>query len=364
MSANVIGRRIGFTACGQIMMQTMIETIRSVEELDDLLSEPPESLVDALGRLPGDILVLGVAGKMGPTLARMARRASDIAGTTRRVIGVARFSDPGLEPWLQRHGVETLQCDLLDARAVARLPDAPLVVYMAGRKFGSTGQESLTWAMNAGVPVHVGERYSGSHIAMFSTGNVYGLTSKSGGGSRETDSVAPVGEYAMSCLARERIFEHFSQAHGTKTAILRLNYATEMRYGLLVDLARQVASGTPIDVTMGYFNVIWQGDANAMALHSLAHATSPALAVNLAGPELLSVRETCQSLASHMGVDVTFTGREAPDALLSNGSKGWLLFGRPRVSAEQLIAWTAAWVQHGGASLGKPTHFESRDGRF
>jgi nucleoside-diphosphate-sugar epimerase len=345
-------------------VSAMVETIQSVDQLDDLLSEPPDSLVHAFSRLPGDIVVLGVAGKMGPTLARMARRASDLAQTRRRVIGVARFSDSSLEPWLQRHGVETLQCDLLDARAVARLPEAPLVVYMAGRKFGSTGQESLTWAMNAAVPVYVSERYADSRIAMFSTGNVYGLTPMSGGGSRETDRPSPVGEYAMSCLARERIFEHFSHARRTRTAILRLNYATEMRYGLLVDLARQVASGHPVDVTMGYFNVIWQGDANAMALHSLAHATSPALVVNLAGQELLSVRETCQAIAARLGVDVSFTGLEAPDALLSDGSTGWSLLGRPRVSAERLIAWTADWVGRGGASLDKPTHFESRDGRF
>src|SRR5262245_48164619 len=342
----------------------MIETIQSVEQLDDLLSEPPDSLVHVFSRLPGDIIVLGVAGKMGPTLARMARRASDLAQTRRRVIGVARFSDPHLEPWLQGHGVETLQCDLLDARAVARLPDAPLVIYMAGRKFGSTGQESLTWAMNAAAPVPVRERYAGGRIAMFSTGNVYGLTSMSGGGSREMDRPSPVGEYAMSCLARERIFEHYSHARQTKTTILRLNYATEMRYGLLVDLARQVASGQPVDLTMGYFNVIWQGDANAMALHSLERAASPALVVNLAGAELLSVRETCEALASRLGVTVSFAGQEAPDALLSDGAAGWSLFGRPRITAERLIAWTADWVRRGGASLDKPTHFESRDGRF
>jgi len=344
--------------------ESVTDTIQTIDQLDDLLSEPPDSLVQAFARLPGDIIVLGVAGKMGPTLARMARRAADLAGTTRRVIGVARFSDPSLEPWLQRHGVETRHCDLLDARAVAQLPDAPLVVYMAGRKFGSTGQESLTWAMNAAVPVHVSERYAGSRVGMFSTGNVYGLTPMSGGGSRETDRLAPVGEYAMSCLARERIFEHFSYSHRTKTTILRLNYATEMRYGLLVDLARQVASGHPVDVTMGYFNVIWQGDANAMALHSLAEATSPPLVVNLAGPELLSVRETSQAIAARLGVAVSFTGREAPDALLSDGSTGWSLFGRPRVTADRLIAWTVDWVHRGGASLDKPTHFESRDGRF
>jgi nucleoside-diphosphate-sugar epimerase len=340
------------------------DTIQNIEQLDDLLSEPTARLVEALSRLHGDLIVLGVAGKMGPTLTRMARRASDLSGSARRVIGVARFSDNALEDWLGRHGVETIRCDLLDADAVRNLPDAALVVYMAGRKFGSTGQESLTWAMNAAVPVHVAERYASSRIAMFSTGNVYGLVPVMSGGSRESDRLAPVGEYAMSCLARERIFEHFSRTTGTHIAVLRLNYATEMRYGVLVDLARQVLSGHPIDLTMGYFNAIWQGDANAMALQSLAHASSPELVVNLAGPEVLSVRSTCEAIADRLSVPVNFAGSEATDALLSDGSAGWSLFGRPRIDADRLIAWTADWVKRGGPFIDKPTHFESRDGRF
>ncbi len=339
-------------------------SVRDVDELETLLSEPSEAAIAALRQLPGDILVLGVAGKMGPTLARMARRAADIAGTPRRVIGVARFSDAQQQKALEAYGVETIRCDLLDADAVDRLPDAPLVVYMAGRKFGSTGQEPLTWTMNTGVPVTVCRKFGRSRIAAFSTGNVYGLTAAGRGGSSEDDQPRPVGEYAMSCLGRERIFEYFSQAARIPTSILRLNYATEMRYGLLVDLAQRIAARRPVDLTMGYFNVIWQGDANAMALASLAHAASPACIVNLAGPEELSVRATCEALARHMGVPVQFTGREAPDALLSNGSRGWSLFGRPRVDAARLIAWTADWVARGGGSLGKPTHFESRDGHF
>jgi nucleoside-diphosphate-sugar epimerase len=339
-------------------------SVADVTELDALLSDPSEAVITAFRKLPGDIIVLGVAGKMGPTLARMARRAADAAGTPRRVIGVARFSDPDQQRALEAHGVETIRCDLLDADAVGRLPDAPLVVYMAGRKFGSTGQEALTWAMNTGVPVTVCRRYAASRIAAFSTGNVYGLVAAGRGGSRESDAPRPVGEYAMSCLGRERMFEYFSQAGPTPTAILRLNYATEMRYGLLVDLAQQIAARRPIDLTMGYFNVIWQADANAMALASLAHAASPAFILNLAGPEELSVRATCEALAARMDLPVRFTGREAPDALLSDGSRGWSLFGRPRVNAERLIAWTADWVARGGGSLGKPTHFESRDGHF
>jgi len=238
------------------------------------------------------------------------------------------------------------------------------VVYMAGRKFGSTGQERLTWAMNAAVPVLVAERYKGSRIAAFSTGNVYGLVAAATGGSRETDLPRPVGEYAMSCLARERLFQHYADASSTPTSILRLNYATEMRYGLLVDLAQRIMHGEPIDLTMGFVNVIWQGDANAMALASLAAASVPARLVNLAGPGPLRVRDVATALAAQLERPVQFTGSEAADALLSNGADGWSLLGPPRVDLDQLVAWTADWLRRGGPTLDKPTHFESRDGRF
>ena len=332
--------------------------------LEDLLSVPSAAAIETLRELPGDVVLLGVAGKMGPTLARMVRRAAEAAGTARRVIGVSRFSEAGPEAALQGHGVETIRCDLLDEAAVERLPDAPLVIYMAGRKFGSSGDESLTWAMNTWLPGVVARRYAGSRIAAFSTGNVYGLTRVGHGGSRETDLPSPVGEYAMSCLGRERIFEHASRSRQTPLALLRLNYATEMRYGLLVDLARRIAAGETIDLTMGHANVIWQGDANAMAIASLRHAASPPFIVNLAGPEELSVREVCRALGQRMGLDVTFTGEEAGDALLSNGQRGWDLLGAPTVPLARLLDWTADWVRAGGASLGKPTHFESRDGKF
>jgi nucleoside-diphosphate-sugar epimerase len=338
--------------------------IRDVRHLEELLSAPSVAAVDAMRRLDGDLVVLGVAGKMGPTLTRMARRALDAAGVSSRVIGVSRFSSPAQQDALEQHGVETIRCDLLDEDALARLPDAPNVIFMAGRKFGSTGDESLTWAMNAHLPALVCRRYRRSRIVAFSTGNVYGLTPTGHGGSREEDPPEPVGEYAMSCLGRERLFEYFSRAHGTPVAILRLNYASEMRYGVLVDLARRVLRREPIDLTMGYFNVIWQADANAMALVALAHTSSPPLIVNLAGAEELSVRAACMELARLLNVDVTFTGRAAGDALLSNGTRGWALLGAPRVDAARLLAWTADWVQRGGESLDKPTHFESRAGRF
>jgi hypothetical protein len=338
--------------------------IESVEQLEDLLSEPIPGVIETLAKLDGDILVLGVSGKMGPTLARMARRASDAAGVRRRVVGVARFSGGTDEAALQAHGIATIRADLLDPDAIARLPDAPNVMFMAGRKFGSTGQESLTWGMNCVLPTLVGLRYRNSRVVAFSTGNVYGLAPVTGGGSRETDVPNPQGEYAMSCLGRERVFEHLSHSLGIPTALIRLNYATEMRYGVLVDLAQKVRAGQPIDLTMGHFNVIWQAHANAVALMAFDHAASPPLVMNLTGPELLSVRATAEQLGRLMDRPVQFVGNEGPDAILSNSQRAWSLFPPPTIAADQLIRWTADWVVRGGETLGKPTHFEVRDGRF
>lgn len=340
------------------------ERIRDAAHLDDLLSEPSAAAIDGIRAADGDVLVLGAGGKMGPTLARMARRAMDAAGLRFRIIAVARFSSSELRHTLEAQGIETIPCDLLDETAVEALPDAPNVVFMAGRKFGSTGDEPLTWAMNSHVPAIVCRRYRQSRIVAFSTGNVYGLTRRGRGGSREEDVPAPIGEYAMSCLGRERMFEYFSARSGTRVAILRLNYAVEMRYGVLVDLAQRIASGASIDLAMGYVNVIWQGDANAMAIAALAHAASPALILNVAGPEELSVRAISDDLARRMGSTVSFAGAEMNDALLSNAARGYELLGTPRVDTRRLLAWTADWVQRGGESLGKPTHFESRAGRF
>jgi len=338
--------------------------IHDVAHLDELLSEPSDAAIEAMRRANGDVLVLGIAGKMGPTLARMARRAMDAAGVSHRVIGVSRFSSPHQQQALEACGIETIRCDLLDESALARLPDAPNIIFMAGRKFGSSGNEPLTWAMNTYLPAAVCARYRRSRIVAFSTGNVYGLTRCGLGGSREDHSPAPVGEYAMSCLGRERMFEYFSSAFDIPVAILRLNYATEMRYGVLVDLARRIWKREPVDVTMGYFNTIWQGDANAMALAALDHVATPPLIVNIAGPEEVSVRDACATLAAMLDVEVTFTGREAEDALLSNGARGWGLLGAPRVNLPQLLSWTADWIRRGGDHLDKPTHFESRAGRF
>jgi hypothetical protein len=339
-------------------------TVDSVEQLEDLLSEPTEAVLDTLARLNGDLILLGVAGKMGPTLARMARRAFDTAGLRGRVIGVARFSAGHVEVGLRSHGIETIRCDLLDPAQLDRLPEVPNVVSMAGIKFGATGQEALTWAMNAYLPGMICEKYRRSKLVAFSTGNVYGLTPVHLGGPAEGDALNPHGEYAMSCLGRERIYEHFSRVLDIPTAILRLNYAVELRYGVLVDIAQRVLAGDPIDLTMGHVNALWQGDANAMALCAFDHVASPPVVLNLAGPELLNVRRVAEEFGRLLGREVCFTGSEAADALLSNGQLAHRLFGYPRVPAQQMIEWMAAWLRHGGPTLGKPTHFEVRDGKF
>jgi hypothetical protein len=357
--------RINLLYLGFLPMLSRNEnSIRDTAALDDLLSEPDERTIRSLTALEGDILVLGVGGKMGPTLARLARRASDEARISRRVIGVARFSSPNMEKQLNSWGVETIRCDLLDRNSLAALPGAPNVVYMAGMKFGTTGQEALTWAMNSYLPGLVCERFSKSRIAAFSTGNVYGLTPVSHAGSRETDSLHPVGEYAMSCLGRERIFEYFSRTLSIPVSLIRLNYATELRYGVLVDIARRVFSGKPVALSMGYLNAIWQGDANAMSLESLARASSPPFVINIAGPELLSVRKIAQEFAGRFEKPVQFEGVEAPDALLSNSQKSQELFGPPRVPLARMLDWIADWTMRGGETLAKPTHFEDRAGRF
>ncbi|HEV2197703.1 MAG TPA: NAD-dependent epimerase/dehydratase family protein [Candidatus Acidoferrum sp.] len=345
-------------------MATHPASIESVAQLEELLSEPTEGVVRTLGSLDGDILILGAAGKMGPTLARMAKRAPVAAGVKRRVIGVSRFSSPSLENQLRAWGVETVRCDLLDPASLAKLPDAANVVFMAGMKFGCTGQEWLTWAINSHLPGLVADRYRDSRIAVFSTGNVYGLSPVSRGGSREEDPLNPSGEYAMSCVGRERIFEHFSRANQTKMAILRLNYASELRYGVLLDIAQRVNAGQLVSLSMGYLNTIWQADASAMSLESLCCASSPPNVINLTGPELLSVRQVAEEFGKKFGKLVRFEGTESSDALLSNAAKSYELFGRPRVSAQQIIDWIAHWVGGGGTTLAKPTHFEDRVGNF
>ncbi|HVZ78375.1 MAG TPA: NAD(P)-dependent oxidoreductase [Gemmatimonadaceae bacterium] len=341
------------------------EAPRDVAELDDRLSAPRERTVAALRGCPGDIVVLGAGGKMGPTLTRMARRAASIAdgNERRRVIAVSRFSSPGAERELQAHGVETIRCDLLDHDAVRALPDAPNVVFMAGQKFGTTDAPARTWTMNVVVPAHCAERYATSRIVAFSTGNVYALTPRTAGGSRESDAPSPVGEYAASCLGRERVFE-YAASRGTRVAIMRLNYAIALRYGVLTDLALKVWRGEPVPLAMGFVNVIWQGDANRAALELLPHASSPPCVVNVTGPDTLSVRALALELGRRLSREPKFDGIEAADALLSSTTRMQQLLGEPETDVATMLDWTAEWVRRGQPLLGKATRFESRSGAF
>jgi nucleoside-diphosphate-sugar epimerase len=340
------------------------DSIRDVPQLEQLLSEPTPGVVATMQRLEGDILVLGAGGKIGPTLCRMARRASDAAGVRRRVIGVERHPTTEMQVAFRSHAVELIRCDMLDREQLDSLPDAPQVIYMAAMKFGSTGQEALTWALNVYLPGMVCERFRHSRIVAFSTGNVYGMAPVEGGGSVESDPLRPDGDYAISCLGRERIFTHFSQALEIPVALVRLNYAHELRYGVLVDLAQQVLAGEPIDLRMGYFNAIWQGDASAMTLRALEQVATPPRVVNVAGPDRLSVRQIAEQFGRLLDKPVRFTGSEAADAFLSNGRLGYELLGHPRVSAEQMVRWVADWLLRGGPTLGKLTHFQTRNGKF
>lgn len=342
----------------------MPNAIRDDAHLEELLSEPSPALIDTMRRLDGDMLILGVGGKMGPSLARMARRASDAAGVSRRIIGVSRFSSPDLPAQLTSWNIESIAADLLDAEALRKLPDAPNIVFMTGMKFGSSGQQARTWAMNVFLPGMVARRFPNSRTVAFSSGNIYPMVPVQSGGCVEADDLQPVGEYAMSCLGRERILEHFSRLQGTPMAIIRLNYAVEMRYGVLRDLAGKVMAGEPIHLAMGNFNVIWQADANAHALQAFDHLATPPQVFNVTGPEVLSVRRVCEAFGRLMNKPVQFVGTEAPTALLNNAQNSHRVFGYPRVPIEQVIEWTADWVMRGGASLGKPTHFETRDGKY
>jgi len=332
----------------------------NVAHLEDVMTTPSPALADSLAQLDGDILVLGVGGKMGPTLARLAKRAAP----AKRVIGVARFSEPGLKASLERHGVDCIAADLLSREQLAALPDAANVVFMAGRKFGSTGSEWLTWAMNAHVPALVAERYARSRIVAFSTACVYPFVDVRGPGADESMPLTPPpGEYANSCVARERMFQHFSHALGTPGRLIRLSYAIDMRYGVLHDLARKLSARQPIDLTMGHANIIWQGDANDHALRALGACTAPTSGLNVSGPAR-RIRDLASALAQRLGVTPEFSGSEASTAWLVDIGEAQRLFGPPAVPLAKMLDWTADWVSRDMASLNKPTHYEARDGRY
>jgi nucleoside-diphosphate-sugar epimerase len=338
--------------------------ISSEQQLEDVLVEPSQADTKAMAEMLGDLVILGVGGKMGPSLAKRAKRACERAKFPKRIIGVARFSDPGVREDLEAAGVETVSVDLLAPGALAALPEAPNVLFMAARKFGSTGAEHLTWAMNTLLPALVADRYAASRIVAFSSGNVYPLVPITQGGATEDTAPGPVGEYAQSVLGRERVFQFFSERNRTPVTLLRLNYAIDLRYGVLLDIGQKVFDRQPIDVTMSHVNVIWQGDANSVALRSFGLAQSPPAILNVTGPETVPVRWIARKFGERFGIEPTFEGAEAATALLSNAARCHRLFGYPSVTMEQMIEWVADWIGMGGATLAKPTHFERRDGRF
>ena len=333
-------------------------------ELDELLSHPTPELVASLARIDGDILILGVGGKMGPSLARLAARASRDSAGPRRIIGAARFTNPAARQALERAGVEAVTCDLFDRAAVERLPDAVNIIYMAGRKFGTSDDQPATWATNAYLPGVVADRFARSRIVAFSTGNVYPLAPVQSDGPTEADPVGPIGEYAQAARARERVFEFFSRRNNTPMAILRLNYAIEPRYGVLRDIADKVYRGEQVDVAMGHANVIWQRDANAIALRALEYCAAPPLVLNVTGRPAHAVRDLATRFGVRFGREPLVAGVESATALLSDASRCEALFGVAPTDIDRMIDYVAEWVAAGGRSLNRPTHFEDREGRF
>jgi len=339
--------------------------VKTESELEELLSRPDEKTAEAMAALDGDLLILGAGGKMGPSLARLARRACERAGISKRIIAVARFTNSHLPAELAKCGIETIACDLLDVEALRQLPDISNVIFMAARKFGTSGEAHMTWAMNTYLPGLVADRYRASKIVAFSTGNVYPLRSIAQGGATETTPVDPVGEYAQSALGRERMFEYGSARWGTHGVILRLNYAVELRYGVLVDIGLAVFERRTVSLAMPCVNVIWQGDANSWCLRSFAHCQAPPLILNITGAETLSVRQLAFEFGKLFGVEPTFaTAPESTSALLNDAGKACGLFGQPTVGTGELISWIADWIRNEGTLLNKPTHFQTRDGKF
>ena len=341
-------------------MKNLPEKFLTVNELDELLSRPSEALIKSFRELEGDVMILGAGGKIGPSLARMAQRAVKSAGVKKEIIAV----DLAPLAQLEAEDIKTITCDMLELEALRKLPQVENIVYMVGRKFGSAGQEWLTWAINVMVPDQIARVFTKSRMLVFSTGCVYPLVEAKTGGSTETDQPQPIGEYAMSCLGRERVFDYFSAEKGMKVAQIRLNYAVEPRYGVLVDIATKVYQEQPVDVTTGFVNVIWQGDVCERVLRCFLHAGTPSFVLNLTGPETISVRWLAQRFGELFGKQAIITGRENGIGYLSNASKALSMFSEPSVPLDKIIAWTAYWIESGGENLSKPTHFEVQDGQY
>jgi nucleoside-diphosphate-sugar epimerase len=340
------------------------ETIETESELEEVLTRPHPRLVEFVRTLASPLLILGAGGKMGPTLARLARRAATAGGHELEVVAVSRFRDAQARQSLEAAGIRTLCCDLLEVASVARLPDAENLIHLVGLKFGTSQDQAATWAMNTVVPARVCERYPHSRIVALSTANVYPLSEVGRGGSVETDALTPVGEYANATVGRERLFEFYSRRHGTPVALLRLSYAVELRYGVLTDIGRRVHAGEPLSLSNGCFNCIWQGDANEMILRALSLADAPASVWNLCRPEIFSVREVAVRFGELLGRKPQFVDQEAGTALHVNASRLCARLGPPPTSLETMLRWIAQWVRQGGRDLGKPTHFEVRDGNY
>ncbi len=334
------------------------------EKLNEMLTTPSSQLIEDMKKIKGNITVLGAGGKMGPTLCVLTKRAAQMAGVEKRVIAVSRFSEQGVAEYLQENGVETIHADLLDARQLDALPETENVIFMAGKKFGTDGNEALTWAMNATLPTFVARKYQKSNIVVFSSGNIYPIIPLSHGGCVEEDPAAPIGDYAMSCLARERAFEYAAKAYGTNVFIYRLNFAVDLRYGVLFDVAKKVLNGTSISLSTPCFNFIWQGSANEIAIRGLLHAASPAVKMNVTGPETVSIRYVAQQFAAIFGKEAVFENEDGNNAYLNNSMKAMELFGYPSVSAATLIRWQAEYILDGCKTLDKPTHFEERKGSY
>lgn len=338
--------------------------MKSLEELDLKLSTPSRALIKDIEKINGDIIILGVGGKMGPSLAKLAMRAIKEAAVNKKVIGVSRFSESGLQEELENDGIETIALDLLEDDQLQSLPEVENVIYMAGKKFGTTGQEHFTWAMNAYLPGRVSEKFKNSRIVVFSSGNVYPFVPFGSGGATEEVSPNPYGEYAQSCLGRERIFQYFSHKNKTPMLIYRLNYAIDMRYGTLLEIAKMVQEEKEIDLTNGHMNVIWQGEANEIAIRSLLHCQSPAKILNVTGPETISVRWVASEFGKMLKKTPLFINEEAPNSLLNNASQCHKLFGYPKISLREMMEMTAEWVENNGKTINKPTHFQERSGRY
>jgi nucleoside-diphosphate-sugar epimerase len=338
--------------------------MKEIELTYKKLLEPSDDLVSEIAELKGDILILGVGGKMGPALARLARQAVDKAGVNKKITGVARFSEPGLKEELNNDGIETIRADLLEDDQLQALPDVKNVLYLAGTKFGTTGKESFTWAMNSYLPGRVAQKFKNSRIVVFSTGNVYPLTPVLMGGADETLTPQPVGEYAQSCLGRERLFQYYSLKNNTPILIYRLNYANDVTYGVLLEVARSVKEKRALNLSMGHVNVIWQGDANEMALRAFRYCAVPSKVLNIAGPETISIRWLAQEFGKLLGETPQFTNHEQDTALLSNAAESYRLFGYPKVPLKKMMELIVDWINEGGKIINKPTHFQERTGQF